>query len=286
MIGFYVFGGGRGHLTRISRFIHQMRLDDFLIYTANPAASLYFPRSAVILFEAVDNVRETDLAQFLATEWNSYSFDDFYVDCFPFGILHEIPFESLSANRIHYLARRLKTSNYSLQELPIRFNSTFIFEPLEADHQLFVEQNSQQICRFDFVLRKEQRIGWPSCLSPLIPYWLVLHSSEVDEVGLLLMKALQLMERESRQIQLVLISDCCPPSYLSQVIWLKNEHNPTGYFENAEKIFSGAGFNTMQELRNHRNKHVCLPFERKFDDQKWRANNNETEEKNINSSRT
>ena len=269
MIGFYVFGGGRGHLTRVRRFIDQLPLSNVLVYTGNKDVQLFFKPSEIVLFDGHQRSTAEELRHFLIQDWQTRHFDDFYVDCFPLGILREIPFESLSAQRIHYLARRLKVASYPLDNLPVRFDTTYVFEPLEAGHHVFVERHSLKIHHFSFEFSVKSGLPTPPKAIPT-PYWLVLHSSHENEVALLLLKAFQLMEQENQKAHCLLVSDCCPEIYQNEVIWLQNEFEPSQYFEGATRIISGAGFNTMLELKNFHNKHVCLPFERKFDDQKWR----------------
>lgn len=275
MDGFYVFGGGMGHLSRIKKFIAHQKITDFKIFTGNPAADRFFTPDKIMLFRPGKSDVQSALEQYKATSLQNQYFDNFYIDCFPAGILYELTTECIKANQIHYLTRHVKENSYQFDRTAIKFDSCIALERLSADQVRFLKERNIPINHLQLpipkpnpkIVSKEFR----QCLDK--PRWLIVHSSNIDEIELLVMKADQLVEMELIKPQIFLISD--NNFERDDVYWIKNEMNPINYFSFADKIFSGAGFNMMHELRGYQEKQVSLPFQRRYDDQQYRLNNSE-----------
>mgnify|MGYP001800208478 CR=1 FL=1 len=272
MDGFYVFGGGMGHLSRVKKFISHQRINDFRIITGNSLATRFFKDDEIIFFTQKSKDIKLDLTNFLAEEVSSLSFEDFYVDCFPAGILYELRREFFDCKSINYLTRRIKKNSYQFDQVTIKYNTCIALEDLESDQLSFIESQKMYI-RYISLPAPLPNSGLIPVLaskhSP--PIWLIIHSSNIEEIELLILKAHQLAELESVEPKIILISDNNSES--RGVYWINNEMCPINYFPLAEKIFTGAGFNIIHELKGYKNKHVCLPFERKYDDQKLRLRN-------------
>ncbi|MEL6562465.1 MAG: hypothetical protein AAFQ94_30120 [Bacteroidota bacterium] len=273
MDGFYVFGGGMGHLSRIKKFISSQKITDFKIFTGNPLADRFFAQDRIKLFRQGKSDVKTALQEYLAASFQNQYFDNFYVDCFPAGILYELTIDLIHAKQIHYLTRHVKQNSYQFNRTTIKFDSCIALEELSADQIRFLRKRNipinhlqllKPIPNFDLISKEFRQ-----CVDR--PRWLIVHSNNIDEIGLLVMKANQLAEVASTKPQLFLISD--NNSENDDVYWIKNEMNPINYFSFADKIFSGAGFNMIHELQEYPEKHVCLPFQRKYDDQQYRLNN-------------
>ena len=275
MDGFYVFGGGMGHLSRVKKFISHQKIRDFKIFTGNPLVDRFFESEQILLFrQGDDNVKEA-LEQYLRIHLQGLYFDNFYIDCFPAGILYELTDEFINAGQIHYLTRHVKEKSYQFDRVAINFETCIALEELSKDQVKFLKKRNIPI--------KSLRLPTPNpnpneteevfkqCFDK--PRWLIVHSSNIEETELLILKANQLAEVELVRPQIFLISD--NNSEMSDVYWIKNEMNPVKYFPHADKIFSGGGFNMIHELDNYQEKHICLPFPRKYDDQEYRLKNKE-----------
>ena len=100
---------------------------------------------------------------------------------------------------------------------------------------------------------------------------LIVHSQPQAEVDALCVHAAEYAERERIHPHLLLISPLPPPAPLQgRIRWLPSAE-ARAFFALAERIFSAAGFNTMQQLKGWQGRHEVLPFFRRFDDQFWRA---------------
>lgn len=275
MVGFYVFGGGMGHLSRVKKFIAYEGITNFKIFTGNPVALRFFDSKYIVLFKQTENDIKNNLTSFLIENLSSHYFDDFYVDCFPAGILYELQNGLINSKRIHYITRRIKENSYQYNLVTLNFDTCVTFENLEKEQLSFVINQRMELQTMELPVPKPSLQMIPEQISSYLekPIWLIVHSSNPDEVELLILKANQLAYSESKKPQLVLISDNNCSS--ENVYWIKNEMSPTNYFPIADIIITGGGFNIIHELKEYRHKHVCLAFERKYDNQQWRIKTTE-----------
>ena len=273
MDGFYVFGGGMGHLSRVRKFIDFKNIADFKIITGNPLANRFFDTGNLLLFRQKSSNVKSDLISFLKAEVSLLPFINFYVDCFPAGILYELEKSFINCKELHYFTRRVKPDSYQFDRVKLQYDSCIALEELSLEQISFVRKQSLKVVDLKLPTPKPETNRIPKeFINSSTPLWLVVHSSDKDEIGLLVMKANQLAELEKVKPQLILISD---NNFKSEgVKCLNNEMNPINYFDISDRIFTGAGFNIIHELQGYEHKHVCLPFERKYDDQKWRIKEN------------
>lgn len=270
MHGFYVFGGGMGHLARVRKFIDLRKIRDFRIITGNPLALRYFPQERLLFFTSNGKSVRDQLISFLESEVKPLSFENFYVDCFPGGILNELSDRYLNSDQTIWLSRRLKDDSYNLSSVKVKYDLCLEFERPAKEQQLFCQQRGIRTAAVNLPVSLPDPVRVKHLKSSLpSAFWLIIHSSSKNEIDLLRMKADLLLVSANKKISLILITD---QDYQgdNDLMVIRNEMRPVDYFPLAEKIFSGAGFNMIQELRDYREKHICIPFERKYDDQKWR----------------
>ncbi|NQZ78788.1 MAG: hypothetical protein HRT61_22135, partial [Ekhidna sp.] len=199
----------------------------------------------------------------------SVRFSACYVDVFPNGILGELSDSIIDASCFHYLGRRLRWEQYlPLFDEPIHFETAFLFEELEEAHFSYIASHSSSVL--------EVELGYgsadPSFDHPLIsqekPIWLIVHSSNVQEVTMLVDHAVDVASIEQVQPHFVVLSK---EELNRSDVTILTDQDPIDWFPIADRIFSGAGFNTWNQLTSWREKHVCLPLQRRFDDQYWRS---------------
>ncbi|MEM7109860.1 MAG: hypothetical protein AAF519_16665 [Bacteroidota bacterium] len=271
MIAFYAMGGGLGHLTRVRAFIHTYNIEEpFKVITANHAAFRFFANEQVLFIESDKETTGAELARKIHDATHDLAFIDLYIDAFPCGILGELSEKVIPAEHLHYLARRLVWKNYQpLLSNEMTFNDIYRFEPLESDHQMFIQNHGKQIidCSLDFSFLRSNKT--PSIKKPLQPLWLIVHSTHPEELELLLHHAQDIAQLEQVSPYFVVLSDVSIP--LPDSIELLMNEQPMNWYPLAERVFTGVGFNTWYQLQACRNKHTALPFKRKFDDQFWRV---------------
>ena len=100
------------------------------------------------------------------------------------------------------------------------------------------------------------------------PFWLITHSEPMEEVLELLAHARAAAHIEGATPSFVVATGCDVDTPGAQV--LRNVDACTLY-ASASRIFSAAGFNTMQETKAWRARHYFIPMPRRLDDQFERA---------------
>ncbi|WP_157761293.1 hypothetical protein [Chryseobacterium camelliae] len=98
-----------------------------------------------------------------------------------------------------------------------------------------------------------------------IPYYLIIHSQPLTEV--LHLYKLAKMYRTHQKIMILTATDIPQENISSEDLVLYHQKPSQSLLDHAEKIFSGAGFNTFHMLVHYHKKWICNPFPRTFDDQ-------------------
>ena len=272
MIGFYALGGGMGHLTRVKIFIRNFNLTEpFKVVTNNQQAHLLFSQGEIVpvlMKHASDTNR---LKQIITAALEEFQFTSFYIDTFPVGVLKELTDEMFEGIAVHYLGRRMKWHMYSPINQGPQFESSYVFERLEKDHLDFIQNHSERVLnrQLSYPIPETSRIQDQLEQIPEA-FWLVVHADPSEEVELLIKHALEMARKEHVIPFLVVLTSADIPNS-DHVRVLKNQE-AIDWYPHASRIFSAAGFNTWHQLALYRYKHVCIPFERRFDDQAWRAN--------------
>jgi hypothetical protein len=279
---YYAMGGGLGHLTRARAFFFNLGIDNdsAIILTSSPFAS---DKRVVGDFKTiqVDKSYENDVPAFqkyLQNILSGSNIDSLYIDSFPLGIIGEFADFNFPENlEINYIARLLKWKNYShfLENKILHFNKTFILEPLENEHQNFIDENSGEQIETELkypepVLNTADEEIFRFIVNEKKPFWLVVHSGSEAETTELINFAAEMREIEKADVNLILIS----PNNLSFYLHPFSQFDlypASVLFNDAERIFTACGFNAMRQMAKFRFKHYLIPFERRYDDQFARA---------------
>lgn len=278
---YYAMGGGLGHLTRAVAFLRGLVIEnDSIILSSSPFLTdkRVVGNIRTILVEKSLEIDRSEYQKYLHNLFAELKPQKIFIDSFPLGIIGEFAgFEFDKSIEINYLARHLRWKNYSAligAEL-VRFDKTFLLENLENEHLNFVETVSQQIIAFDLTypapdLSPKDFEIYQSILDTKLPFWLIVHSGEESEISELVAFAAEMCEFEAVETNLILIS----PTEFSTTIknFFQFDIYPASVlFQKAERIFSAAGFNVMKQTEPFKDKHFFIPFERRFDNQFWRA---------------
>src|SRR6266849_400737 len=236
---YYAIGGGLGHLTRARAMLRALGLE----------------QEAIILTESefADDRRvsgDTPVVRWSRDAIKHLAPQRIIVDTFPAGLFGEI-----EAPHVDYVARYLRWSAYQPRNLP-RFDRTFVLEPLEDDHDRFIEENSNEVIRdFEF----EDALPTPSAPS----YVLVIHSGPADEIDELIAYARDVCSIDNVRDPILL---CAPAKLHRSDVQCVDVYPATQLSSAARLIFTGGGFNAMREFGGDP-RHRPLPFPRRFDDQ-------------------
>ncbi len=262
MILYYAVGGGLGHLTRARRVLELLGLADAAIVTASPYASDVRVTGGIPVIQVPPQLEQA--AEEHRTWMRGLGAQRLIVDTFPGGIHGELCGLDLPMD---YVARLLRWDEYRRavpDPLP-SFDTTWMVEELEPDHEAFVRDNSGRIVPLDL---RPARIA--PAAAPGAPFWLIVHSGPEEEVHELIAYASELHALATNAPDRILVATRCN-NPLPEGFEKIDAYPASHLFPHAERIISAAGFNVMLETERWKEKHDIVPFSRRFDDQYRRA---------------
>jgi hypothetical protein len=260
VIAVYAIGGGAGHVTRARRVIEVLGIDAVILATPADRRAA----GGVPLVE-IPRALEGDVPAHRAWLGDvSRHYERLIVDTFPAGIQGEL--SGYAALPLDFIGRLLRLDEYrrATNDAPWpSFETAYIVEegaPAVA---------SSRVVQLDLAVAHSGSIAADAGELPPGGYWLIVHSGPAEEVRELIGYAIALreLERTTAEVLVVTPGDVEMPEGFRRV----DAFPAAPLFPNAARIVSGAGFNIMLETEPWRDKHILLPFERRFDDQFLRA---------------
>jgi hypothetical protein len=273
---YYAFGGGLGHLTRAEAVRHTLGLQgDFMVLSS--VASARMPPAAVTHCHAPANLQE-DLPAFRA--WLSETIQrfqprQFFVDAFPAGILGELcDFAWPPGLELIHVARILRWGSYaeSIHGALPRYMQTWLVEEISTQHLRALEAISACTAALSLDYPSADSEGgdlhaitrsWGERGKPV---WLIVHSGPDEETGELLAYARDCATQEAGTPHFAVVSPGTPLPAESGIERIDLQP-ASALFPFAARIVTACGFNSMQQTAPWREKHLCMPFARRFDDQ-------------------
>jgi hypothetical protein len=266
---YYAMGGGLGHVVRARAVLYTLG------YTGRVtliSASAHARDPRVVGDWNVELVHPRlghdpcAFARWIDATLTAARADCLCVDVFPAGILGELGGLRATGIELWHVARRLRWSQYNslLAGAALKFERTFLLEPLEDSHEAYLRTHSRSVERLS--LRD------PPCEPTLVPltaaaHWLVVHSGPAAEVEALLAYATELRARENARVELWVLTPEQALAKLPAQTYVQDVYPAQSHFAAADRIFSAAGFNIMRQCAPHRAKHTVLPLPRRYDDQ-------------------
>ena len=271
---YYGFGGGLGHITRFNAFCYTLGLRPILMTALEKVASREIKTLAEDVLLLPRNLISDKLGMRLWIKkcLNSIKPDLFIIDAFPGGILGELTdLSELDNVRTEYLARILKVDVYKKRLnngiLP-RFNKIWQVEEIGEEQKSWLDdlanKNNIQIINFN--------LNYPDSsedFNVLLPdaSWLIVHSGSEKELKELYDYANDIAMLENKFPNLVVVGQISRPDFLPKNIPYYSIYPIFNLLKKSQRVFSGAGFNMVQQMCSMREKHFVLPFERALDDQ-------------------
>ncbi len=310
MVLYYAMGGGLGHLTRAGAVWNTLKinLSEILLLTASlHAHEPYVPANVCVLqvdTSMQEKENQKEYQNFLKKILLENAISAIYLDAFPLGIIKEWHFlgDFLKENKlnikIYYLARLLNDNYFDNIEdfndisgeifTSIFYDTVFLLENLTSKNIAYIQKNTKNTknltLNYPKIVTNNLNTGFfgnlSEDLSENLPenYWLIVHSEPLKEVEMLLDFATQIAYKERIKPFFVIICALEVSEKMKDfnkqnnknILWA-NYYPASDLFKKAEKIFSAAGFNIMQQILPYYRKHYLMPFQRKLDLQEVRA---------------
>jgi hypothetical protein len=255
----YVYGSGLGHLKRVATFLKSQNYasEDCILLTNSKFSEFWESGWNVIQKEDCFFYSSEFLpfAENLISENNIHTF---IVDVFPSGFFGELSSLLSNFQREKILLSRILSNSYFNKNPDIPyFDEIFVMEKGVDLSQL----RTTKITYPDDQLNLLEGIS----IASETPYFLVIHSQPLSEV--LHLYRLSKMYRRSQKVVILTATNIPQENIDPRDLVLHQQKPSQSLLDNAEKIFSGAGFNTVLMLASYHKKWICNPFPRTFDDQ-------------------
>lgn len=270
---YYGFGGGLGHITRFNAFCHTFSVNPILLTALPKVANNEIKTFAKEIFLLPQKYykNKTGLRNWIIECINKIKPDKFIIDTFPGGILGELTdLKELDNIEVEYIARILKTNVYLKRisgNFP-KFSKIWQIEDYDEKQTNWLKNlallNNIKIEKINLIYPdsdEDKKIILPNNC------WLIIHSGSVNELKELYEYANDIASLENKSPNYVVIGQCNKPDFLPTQTPYYSIYPVTNLLNKAEKVFSGAGFNIMHQMKEMKEKHVVLPFERPLDDQ-------------------
>lgn len=259
MILIYAYGSGLGHLKRVTSFLkRQNYASENCTLLTNSVFSEFWESGWNVIVKENLFFSSAEFLPFVENLISENNIHTFIVDVFPAGFYGE-----LSSLLSHFQGKKILLSR-------ILSNSYFDKNPNIPDFdEIFVMEKgidlSQLRSRKILYLDYQENLSEGISITIETPYYLVIHSQPLSEIFHLY--RLAKMYRTHQKV-VILTATAIPQDNISSEDLVLFQQKPSpSLLSNAEKIFSGAGFNTFHMLVPYHKKWICNPFPRTFDDQ-------------------
>lgn len=259
MILIYAYGSGLGHLKRVASFLKRQKYaSENCILLTNSVFSEFWESEWNVIVKEDLFFCSTKFLPFVENLISENNIHTFIVDVFPTGFYGE-----LSLLLSYFQGEKILLS---------RILSNYYFEKnciIPDFDEIFVMEKGVNLSQFRSgkirYLNYQENISEEISITIEMPYYLIIHSQPLTEV--LHLYRLAKMYRTNQKVVILTATAIPQDSISSEDLILFQQKPSQSLLDNAEKIFSGAGFNTFQMLIPYLKKWICNPFPRTFDDQ-------------------
>ncbi|MDF4222196.1 hypothetical protein [Maribacter huludaoensis] len=258
---FYVYGAGFGHINRVLNYIYTQNipLADCVLLT-NSIYHDRVPKDIKTIHKEDAFFKDKEgFDLFLRNCITDYKIATLVVDVFPAGFYGELEnsITELTTIQTVLLVRILHKDYFEKYERPVYD----VIYSLEKGVML-ANYNYKEVIPLTLQLKPRE------CSQEVTlkkPYFLVMHSSPIDEVLLLYRQAL--LYRTNEHIYIYSFSKIPEQQVFKNSSVIHSVGIADKHLKEASKIFTGSGFNSILETKKYREKQHVLPFKRKYDDQ-------------------
>lgn len=269
---YYCMGGGLGHITRFTAFCRYFTLRPALLTNCELVRSGMIEPDArpTMLPDEADSIDFDSFRTWVGSAIERIRPEALIVDAFPGGILGELcDLPALKHIGCIYLARILDLQAYRLRlsgTLP-EFTKIYRIEQLGNEQNQWLKTMRAPV--EDLMLPYPSASAHGKSENTELPdnCWLIVHSGNADELEQLWQFARQTAEIEGQTPTFAMVSQGSRPEFLPANIAHYSRYPADELIAQCTRLFSAAGFNIMQQMKDSSNKHHVLPMPRALDDQ-------------------
>jgi len=274
---YYAVGGGMGHLTRAVGFIHTHGLDErqTIVLTASPYVKkiLRTIHSFQLPHELSQDIKA--LQGWLVEFVKFHKIKNIYIDVFPSGIMGEWNDFPIQGITFFHVARLLNWESYkkNIYGKQPYFKKVFSYEYLTNEHHDYLLSHCDwlEVGKLEYPVVVESGELPDAILNIQRPIWLIVHSESTDEILALYEYAIDVYEAEGGARPVFCVVSPLRCSELPDEVMQFDIYPAFHLYEKAQRIFTGAGFNSILQTNSYRKKQYILPFNRRYDNQFLRA---------------
>lgn len=272
---YYCMGGGLGHITRFIAWCRHFAIRPALITNCRQISSgrISVDADPIMIPDEADTADITSFTAWITEAIAACQPTQMVIDSFPGGILGELcDLEQLQGINCTYLARILDLPAYYRRlsgNLP-KFTKVWRLEKLDDAQEKWLAGLGAPIdtLTLPYRLASGPDAAESTDLSELpANYWLIVHSGDLEELEQLWHFARQTSEIEGVNPEFAMVSPGCRPNFLPLRVRHYDVYPADHLIMSAERVFSAAGFNIMQQMKFHTARHQVLPMPRALDDQ-------------------
>lgn len=272
---YYCMGGGLGHITRFIAFCRHFAERPALITNCQQVQDgrIKVDAEPVLIPGNSDCCSLDSFVRWVENAIERCRPKRLIVDAFPGGILGELcEQQRYSDLEFIYLARILDLPAYRQRlTMPLpKFTRIYRLEPLGADQENWLQSLDVPVESLTLPYHRPERAKHahtePDILLP-DNCWLIIHSGNLDELEQLWLFAQQTAQLENANPAFVMVSPGTKPEFLPADVTHFDIYPANDLLQQANRVFSAAGFNIMQQMRQNPIKHHVLPMPRALDDQ-------------------
>jgi hypothetical protein len=258
----YALGGGLGPLIRTRDVLAATGWDGDVAVLAAPGSEPAAGGLELRVPGFDDASDPAALAAWVARMIADWEPDALLVDALPGGVLGELcGLAALDGLELRHTARLLRWGVYARRcEAPLpRYDAIGVAEPLHPAHERALAKTTGAM----------SPLALPAPPAPDGPpgdAWVVVHTGPAREV-----RALARIADERRGDAPLRVVTPIRVGELPAGAEVVAAVPAAPLYAGAAGIVTAAGFNTVRELAPYRERHVCVPFERRLDDQRARA---------------
>lgn len=280
MILFYSVGGGLGHLTRFGSFVRTLGITEPVTIIASSPFSrdhrVVDEKHKVMIppFKAARS--KESLVEWLQAVIDELKPDKIYIDAFPAGILGELNDVFLPTKTECFLLARIIKWDVYLERIPNfrgHFSRVFQLEDLPAEYLEFLAKYADDT--------EKMSLDKPAEMVPEVQIedgaWLIIHSGPDSELQAIIGKAHEDYQNEQNKPEVLVVYPGKRPAFVPAEFRFVNLYPAYPLYSQAGRVYSAAGFNMVDQMKDYRSKHYVMPFERILDNQAERCRQHERE---------